>query len=332
MPALFEPSDIPAWMNPTRNILEQGRESLPIIARNFMEAYSMAQQNKSAAAILHVQDLKYKIQQEATQIKQMDQATTEVASWMRDSGGDPVWMTEHPYTGTNPMAAEQINSAQIRASQSISVTKAKEDLTQFNTRLSKLPPDARAAIQGMSDDPRTKLPTAMKWTALGLAEQSEQIRMQNDKTAAELEAAQRGDVETTRVTSRGVESIYKPAPAGAASQMGEPTVKELPDGSKLIHVSPNRWQYVKGENKKEMSTGQLMAISKSFKELDPNDATAKAIDEHLKTEAQSQIAKTPDTVKSSANVVTDKSGAKWIYKGSMVDPTQDKDPTHWERQ
>ena len=80
--------------------------------------------------------------------------------------------------------------------------------------------------------------------------------------------------------------------------MAEPETKEFDDGSKLIHVSPNRWQYVKDGNKKEMSTSQLMAISKSLKDLDPKDTTASTIDEALKAKAVQQVSgkgKTADT-------------------------------------
>ena len=40
----------------------------------------------------------------------------------------------------------------------------------------------------------------------------------------------------------------------------------------------------------------------------------------------------PVTPTSKTPVITDKSGKKWVYKGTMTDPTKDKDPSHWSPQ
>lgn len=284
----FYDQDIPNWMNPARNVLETGREATPGIGHNFAAAFLQQQENKTDLTKLRVEELRQGLELNKLKIGQMFDANKEVADWIKASNGDPVWMVNNPYMGNNPVAAERINQAQIRATQSVKVQKAGEDLTQFNKRLLALPPDSRADIQGMSDDPRTGLPSADKWRALAVAEQAEVLRQENLREAAALEAQSTGTVPTTAIGPKGVTTTYRP-PTASQAMMGEPTVRDFPDGSKLIHVSPNRWQYVKGEVKKDLSPNQLMDISKALKELDANDPTAAAIDEALKESALKQI-------------------------------------------
>jgi hypothetical protein len=40
----------------------------------------------------------------------------------------------------------------------------------------------------------------------------------------------------------------------------------------------------------------------------------------------------PGKVSTAPQVITDKSGKKWTYTGTMSDPTKDKDPSHWKQQ
>ena len=116
-------------------------------------------------------------------------------------------------------------------------------------------------------------------------QQAQEIQKQKTENTLEFqrqtEAQKAAQLEETKRHNLAVEA--------EKTSMTAPETKEFDDGSKLIHVSPNRWQYIKGGATKGMSTSQLMAISKSLKDLDPKDATASTIDEALKSEAVQQV-------------------------------------------
>ena len=117
-------------------------------------------------------------------------------------------------------------------------------------------------------------------------QQAQEIQKQKTENTLEFqrqtEAQKAAQLEETKRHNQAVE-------AEKITGMAAPETKEFDDGSKLIHVSPNRWQYVKGGATKGMSTRQLMDFSKSLKDLDPKDTTASIIDEALKSEAVQQV-------------------------------------------
>jgi hypothetical protein len=117
-------------------------------------------------------------------------------------------------------------------------------------------------------------------------QQAQEIQKQKTENTLEFqrqtEAQKSADLDERKRHNQAVE-------AEKTTGMDNPQTKEFDDGSKLIHVSPNRWQYIKGGVTKGMSTGQLMALSKSLTDLDPQDTTAATINESLKTEAIQQV-------------------------------------------
>jgi hypothetical protein len=117
-------------------------------------------------------------------------------------------------------------------------------------------------------------------------QQAQEIQKQKTENTLEFqrqtEAQKSADLDERKRHNQAVE-------AEKTTGMDNPQTKEFDDGSKLIHVSPNRWQYVKGGVTKGMSTGQLMALSKSLTDLDPKDTTAATINEALKAEAVQQV-------------------------------------------
>lgn len=234
----------------------------------------LAMQNQRvnlASGLLSLQQQEQGLEMGQLKIQQMSQGSSEVHDWMTQSQGDPVWMVNHPYTGTNPMAESAIGKAQVAASKSVMVKKAMEDTVMFNKRIASLPPDSRAAIQGMSNDPKTGLPTPQKWQALGMAEAAEQQRLANIAEAQRLEGIASGAAVTTRVTPKGgVETtVRQPAPKPG---MGEeqPQTKTLSDGTIMAWMPRgNTIHIIKGSDSKKMTPNQLMALSKALPDTDP---------------------------------------------------------------
>lgn len=89
MPGIFTPDDIPAWMNPTRNIIELGRESLPIIARNFSEAFNMQAAQKTDAAKLRVEGLKINLMEQQQELSNVSNDQKAAYKWMQEKSTNP---------------------------------------------------------------------------------------------------------------------------------------------------------------------------------------------------------------------------------------------------
>lgn len=162
------------------------------------------------------------------------------------------------------------------------------DMTMFTRKLATVDPEDRAAIQSMEPNP-DGAPSPMQWQALSLVEERKQVALQNQRAAAAIEAKQRGDVVTTTVTDKGVTETFRPAPGSSQSFKPEAPI-DYPNGAKLIHVSPQRWQYIApGGVSKEMSAEQLRAIAKDLMAKDENDPVAAQIMQKLSDEAAKQI-------------------------------------------
>lgn len=162
------------------------------------------------------------------------------------------------------------------------------DMTMFTKKLATLDPKDRAAIQNITPNP-DGAPSPMQWQALSLAEEQKIASLKNQRTAAEIEAKLRGDVVTTTVTDKGVTETFRPAPGSSQSFKPEAPI-DYPNGAKLIHVSPQRWQYIApGGVSKEMSAEQLRAIAKDLMAKDENDPVAAQIMQKLSDESAKQI-------------------------------------------
>lgn len=244
---------------------------------------------KIASNFLSLQQQQQSLDENAIKMRQQSMGIDEVDNWMKQSNGDPVWMVNHPYTGTNPVAASQIGSTQIRAAGSMTVQKAQDDLVMFNKRILMLSPEARAGIGQMSDSQRTGLPTPEKWKALELAEQAEQIHQENVRTQAEIEAKRAGDLRTTTIGAKGVETTFKTAPASNA--LLSPKSMILPNGSTVTWMPGGKTLHVINQQNKhtEMTTQQLRLLAKSLLDEDEDDPYGKQIMEFLRDKAVNQI-------------------------------------------
>lgn len=166
----------------------------------------------------------------------------------------------------------------------------------FIKRLTELPGEDFAAIASMTDDPNTGLPTKEKFEALRLAEERVRVQKENERTTAEISAAERGDVPTTTITDKGVTTTFKPAPASPESESpktmtleGGTTIAWVP-GSKAIHV-------IKDGKKDDWTPFQLATFAKNMDDKDPRK---KQITEFL---ANSAVAQTAPNAPAASSVV-----------------------------
>lgn len=244
---------------------------------------------KVASNFLSLQQQQQSLDANAIQMRQQSAGIDEVDSWMKQSNGDPVWMVNHPYTGTNPVAASQIGSTQIRAAGSMTVQKAQDDLVMFNKRILALSPEARAGIGQMSDSQRTGLPTPEKWKALELAEEAEQIHQENVRTRAEIEARKGGSVVTTTIGPKGVQETFKPPTKSTESV--SPKSITLPNGSMVTWMPGGKTLHVinqKGGHS-EHTPEQMRRVAMGLIAADKNDPYGKQIMDFLRDDVLKQI-------------------------------------------
>ena len=91
-------------------------------------------------------------------------------------------------------------TASLNQSRSLSQKVAIGDAATFTKRLAALSPESRAQIQGMSKN-ADGTPTAVAWQTLGVAEQREQLRKQEELKAAAATASQQGLVPSGMTTT-----------------------------------------------------------------------------------------------------------------------------------
>lgn len=258
--------DLPIWMNPAARAWESEQRSPKVSGEQLMNIALMKQQ-----------------------LDTRKEAKLEAAKWQLESGGDPVWKINHNYMGTNSDAAQFIHNQQVAASQSLLAQKAKQDIVDFSKRLSALPPQSRAAIQGMSNDPKTGLPTATKWNALAVAEQTEQVRQENVRKQAEIDAMAQGLKPKVKIGPKGVETTFEQPKPDKDTSTFTPEEKELPSGTKIIHLSPNRWQVKpKSGSDIELTDEQLRMLAKEGEADYPTES--KSIMDFLMAKAKAKIA------------------------------------------
>lgn len=279
-----------------------------------------------SSGLLGLQEQEQGLALNQLKIQQMSAGSGEVHDWMAASNGDPVWMVNHPYTGTNPMAEAAIGKAQIRASQSLVVKKATEDMTLFNKRLATLRPDLMAGVQALPDDPRTKMPSAQKWKALTLAEG---MQKSDEQRAIEQQQAQSeimGGATTVKTTAKGSEITVKTAPTKPDLSKS----KFLNVGGSLIQINPDgSWKKVY-ESNKAITPSTRISIEKHIAELKADPATDPSQIKYWQDILASDKSTPAAKPTSSAKTITDAKGAKWNYTGTMADPKLDKDPSHWK--
>ncbi len=237
-----------------------------------------------------------------------------------DSTVIPKWLQEHPTwesrqgAGSYPMALtpeweQKVDKIRIADTQSVQQKVVLSGVSEFTKRVDAL--SKSDPIAGSQFAPYIgKVPPPVILQALGVAEQAVGVRQQNEKEQAALDAQARGDVQTTTINDKGVSTSYKPAPVNSGTSQFKPEQPiTLEGGAKLIHVSPNRWQYVKGDTKTDLTPEQKRNVAHEILALDAKDPRGLKILDELanmatKPSAKANVPTSSDTLKVGRFTVT----------------------------
>ncbi len=326
---------MPAWLVADKPTWAQQSEQTQSV---FNMAYQNAQQNqrqdKQQASEDQRQERGFEQQKNMLQFHQdlLDQKNAAIVtkfSGIADklkgaTSPESAWeiVSQNPQWLADPQTAPGVtsylkNQAEVAKAEvgSIKGKTAIADATDFTKRMSTIAPEDRAAIGGMSRNP-DGTPSAMQWKALSLSEETAKVHQQNVNEQARQDAIARGDVVTTTVTDKGVSQRFAPPAANSKAFVPEPPT-EYANGAKLIHVSPNRWQYIApGKGKAEITTSNLRTIAQDALKRDHKDPVALDIMKKLESEALKQLSKGEEGVSAPATPAssldsTTKSGLKY---------------------
>lgn len=295
MPGIFEPSDIPAWMNPTRNIMETGRQATVGISRNFSEAFGQAQQQKNQKEMLDYKQTQLQKENQRLAGKAVPIATalqgvqSPEESWKIVSQ-NPQWLAD---PDTAPFVGQYLKTqADVAKAEQATIAGqvAIADASEFAKRVSAVDAETRAGLKAMKPNP-DGTPSPMQWQALGLAEERMKVQAENTRKAAEIEALRRGDQPTTTINEKGVSTVYKPATTTAPQELS------LSDGSTIVY-NPKTGAFkfsAKNGAAKDLTNAQLLAIATHLQKIDAEDPNAKKIQDFLAKQATGQIGGTNST-------------------------------------
>lgn len=301
---IFDTPDIPAWMNPARNILETGREATPGIGTQFGAGFRQGMEQRFKSDLIKYAEQKQSLEELNKAIKtnkvaqELAGASTPEETWDVVSK-NPQWLAD---ANTAPFVQSYLKTQTDVARAEVNSIQGKTkiaDITNFTKRISNIDPADRAAIQSMSANPDGSI-SANQWNALGLAEERSVVAKENQRKIAEIEALNRGDVPTTVITDKSISTTYKPAAKESSPKtldIGNGNVIAWVPGGNTLHVIKSNGQ------KQEFTPAQLSAIAKG---MDDEDPRKKEIMDFLGNRAVNQI--TPKTNSTSSGTSEDPLG------------------------
>lgn len=176
----------------------------------------------------------------------------------------------------NPTARKYALDMQHADSQSFIEQGKIIDNISFSKSLAEIDPEDRAMIREMIPN-KDGTPSPQQLKVLSIAQQKIQSRLAAAKESAAMTAPS-----VLAAQIRADATIQKAAQAEFTP--GEPVT--FKDGSKLIHVSPQRWQYVKANKVEEMSDSQMLSLAKTIDDKTKRDGILNA----LISKAEKQLA------------------------------------------
>ena len=236
--------------------------------------------------------------------QKIDTNKSKIALMAKDTQDIPAWLREHP-TVESRMSAEwpaamtpewnsNLNNLRLRDSQSVQAKVIVSGVKTFADRLSALAKEdsvAAAQIAGASGQytSRGQMPPPAILEALSVAEQASQQRKENERTAAVAAAEAAGQVPETRITDKGITTVYRPSSSTSTFQPREIT---LASGTRLIQTSPNQYRIapVKG-TERVLTDSQLLQLATQLQKVGDAKSMASAdqIQEFLAKKAEAQI-------------------------------------------
>lgn len=288
-------TQVPEWLNEeSRWYRESGERSTQNFVQSLFESERMGMQRQQqklnlASSMLGIEQQKQGLELGEIQMRNYAADTQSIPEWLKDH---PTWESrqdaEWP-TAASPQWQKQLTDLKLRDSQSVQAKVAVSAANAFSKRVTDLSKtDPSAAGQFAPYIGKANIPSTIQ-QALAVAEQTAQLKAQNQREQAAIDAQARGDVPTTKITEKGVETTYKaPTAASKTSSFTPDEPIKLSDGSQLIHVSPNKWQYVKGNNKTDLTSEQKRNIAHELLNLNPKDPRGLTILNELADMAQNK--------------------------------------------
>lgn len=271
---LFDGTSTPSWLSPAEYSLKSA-QAAEAIGRTFSNSFNAAANRKQSGDQSDAKlkaELANKLQvaaKGAEVMKQFEGVTSSTDAFDLISK-NPMWMVD---PDTAPIIKRLTGFYAQKSSAELNSLEGKtrlSDLTMFKKRVTSLgSPRDRAEIDGMSDDPNTKMPSHEKWQALELAEERQAIEQQNRiaQEQAEAEAAGQSLTSTTISPKGGVTKHFSTKGQNEAQPV-QVQVLEY-DGRKvpIIVGSHGRWEPFPVDKQSELTTNQRLGISKHVQSL-----------------------------------------------------------------
>lgn len=259
--------------------------------RNFINMASFAMQSQNnklaqAAQILDMQQKENAISLGQTKIAALNKDYSEIPNWLQQH---PTWESRQDTSWPSALTPEgdkMLNDVRLRDSQSIQAKAMVESTHDFASRVDALRKVDPAVAGQFAPYISGKItPTILQ--ALSVAEEASKVHQENEKKIAEIEALQRGDAATTKITSKGVETTFKPS----ATANSIPQTKDIGGGVTLAWVPGGKTLHViKADGTKtELTPSQLQNIAKGMESN--GDPRAKNILEFLAGKAMDTVEK-----------------------------------------
>lgn len=297
-------TEVPQWLV-NQNMWEQQDASASVrsLVSDYFEGQKLGmekqqQQINLQSGLLGIQQQKQSLALNDVKLKNQTVDSTVIPNWLKDH---PTWQSRQDAggypTALTPEWEQKIDKVRIADTQSVQQKVVLSGVSEFTKRvneLSKSDPIAGSQFAQYIG----KVPPPVVLQALGVAEQALGVRQQNAKDQAALDAQNRGYVATTTINDKGVSTSYKPAPANSnASQFKPEDPISLEGGAQLIHVSPNRWQYVKGDTKTDLTPEQKRNVAHEILSLNAKDPRGlKILDELASMATKKPATNTATTV------------------------------------
>lgn len=268
---LFDGTSTPSWLSPAEYSLKSA-QAAESIGRTFSSAFNAAAsraQNTEKLKAESANELQI-VEKSAAVMKQFEGVTSSTEAFDLISK-NPMWLVD---PDTAPVIKRLTGFYAQKSSAELNSLEGKtrlSDLTMFKKRLAGLgSPEDRAGIEGMSDDPNTKMPSQEKWQALRLAEERQIVEQQNRiaQEQADAEAAGQSLTSTTISPKGGVTKHFSNRGQTVEQQPMQVQVLEY-NGNKvpIIVGSHGRWEPFPIDKQKEITTNQRLEISKHIQSL-----------------------------------------------------------------
>ncbi len=344
-------TEVPQWLVDTSKWIQASSERT--VSDFFQGAQAVQQLSQNALAIqsaknnleiqpqmnmLKLGEMQLQFQEQKDTIAEMDADKNAAAAWMQEKqvnpqAPEPAWQSEkyQQMSWQRDQHQQMIDNRKLQIENGNLATRtAVQSNKAFLDEVNKLSPTdpSRAYILGLPAN-ENGTPSAAQLSALQDAQKAAAVKAQSALDAAQAAGGQ------LKVISgpKGLTTAVVPETNKAGKQ--DPVIalqNQQQTYSNLLEQSDNpddqKWYQDKidelGQRINRLSNFAGTKESVKSEVIQLNKA---GIPTNRVTTVTS-----PGKISTAPQVITDKSGKKWTYTGTMSDPTKDKDPSHWKQQ